>query len=88
MGWVNCFGSNDSQINPHMCAKFGRGPTVESKKGEYRQTHKGTLQLYIVECINSGNGHVIYDHLQAKNSCVSRAFCIECHHQDTSSNQN
>ena len=36
-----------------MCAKFGCGPTVVSKKGgvglyTYRQTDKGTLQLYIV----------------------------------------
>ena len=23
-----CLGSNDSQINPHMRAKYGRGPTV------------------------------------------------------------
>ena len=34
-----------------MCAKFGYGPTVVSKKkgGGYRQTDKGTLQLYIVD---------------------------------------
>ena len=39
-----------------MCAKFGRDPTVVSKRGgggRYRHTHiqtdKGTLQLYIVE---------------------------------------
>ena len=45
-------GSNDSQINPHRCAKFGRGPTVVG--GGYRQTDrhtdKGTLQFYIVDC--------------------------------------
>ena len=29
-----------------MCAKFGCGPTVVSKKGVYRQR---TLQLYIVD---------------------------------------
>ena len=34
-----------------MCAKFGCGPTVVSKKGvgTDRQTDKGTLQLYIVD---------------------------------------
>ena len=32
-----------------MCAKFGCGPTVVSKGGGYRQTDKGTLQLYIVD---------------------------------------
>ena len=31
-----------------MCAKFGCGPTVVSKKGGV-QTDKGILQLYIVE---------------------------------------
>ena len=34
-----------------MCAKFGCGPTVVSKKkgGTDRQTDKRTLQLYIVD---------------------------------------
>ena len=33
-----------------MCAKFGCSPTVMSKKKRgYRQTDKGTLQLYIVD---------------------------------------
>ena len=34
---------------------------------------------YVPQCINSGNGHVINVHLQAKNSCVSRVldtFCV------------
>ena len=34
---------------------------------------------YVPLCINRGNGHVINDHLQAKNSCVSRApdtYCV------------
>ena len=30
VGWVNCLGSNDSRINTHMLAKFGRGLTVVS----------------------------------------------------------
>ena len=34
-----------------MCAKFGCGPTVVSKKGGGVQTDKGTLQLYIVDYI-------------------------------------
>ena len=48
---------NESHIYPNMCAKFGRGPTVVSKKGVQTerqterqtdiQTDKGTLQLYI-----------------------------------------
>ena len=41
-----------SPIYPNMCAKFGLGPTVMSKKGgvqKDRQPHKGTLQLYIVD---------------------------------------
>ena len=45
-----------SPISTQMCAKFGCGPTVVSKKREggtdrhtYRQTDKGTLQLYIVD---------------------------------------
>ena len=32
-----------------MCANFGCGPTVVSKKVGYRQTDKWTLQLYIVD---------------------------------------
>ena len=32
-----------------MCATFGCGPTVVSKKGRYRQTHNVTLQLFIVD---------------------------------------
>ena len=34
---------------------------------------------YVPQCINRGNGHLINDHPQAKNSCVSRAldtFCV------------
>ena len=47
-----CLGPNDSQINPHMRAKFGRDPTGGSKKKRgYRQTHKGTLKLYIVDVL-------------------------------------
>ena len=51
-GLSNCLGSNNSQITPHMRAKFGSGPTVVSEKrgGVHsdRHTYKGTLQLYIV----------------------------------------
>ena len=51
-----------------------------------RETH-----VRVPQCINTSNGHVINDHLQAKNSCVSRALLTHFalrHHQDTSSNQN
>ena len=35
------------QIYPHMCAKFGRDPTVMLRKKEgLTDTHKGILQLY------------------------------------------
>ena len=43
---------NESNIYPNMCAKFGCGLTVVSKKRGIqtdRQTDKGTLQLYIVD---------------------------------------
>ena len=49
---------NKSHIYPNMCAKFGCGPTVVSKKKRGyrhtdrhtgRQTDKGMLQLYIVD---------------------------------------
>ena len=42
---------NKSHIYPNMCAKFGCGPTVVSKKRGVtdRQTDKGMLQLYIVD---------------------------------------
>ena len=50
LGGVNVLSSDHSQINSHMRAKFGRDPTVVSEergRGIDRQTHKGTLQLYI-----------------------------------------
>ena len=47
-------GESQSRIYLSMCAKFGCGPTVVSKKrGGYRQTDKGTLQLYTVDCFYS-----------------------------------
>ena len=51
---------NESHIYPNMCAKFGCGPTVVSKKkwGGYRQSDKGTLQLYIVDNCNYGNSNI------------------------------
>ena len=53
LGWGGsiCLGESLSRVYPNMCAKFGCGPTVASKKRgrAYRQTDKGTLQLYIVE---------------------------------------
>ena len=51
LGWVNFLGESQSRIYPNMCAKFGCGLTVVSKKGGggYRHTDKGTLQLYIVD---------------------------------------
>ena len=37
-------GESQSRIYPQMRAKFGRGPTVVSKKGgEYRHTHYDTF---------------------------------------------
>ena len=49
-GSIFVLGESQSRIYPNMCAKFGCGPTVVSKKkGGYRQTDKGTLQLYIVD---------------------------------------
>ena len=51
MGMSNCFGSNDSQINPHMRAKFGCSQTVVSKKWGGVQTdthaHKGTYSRLV-----------------------------------------
>ena len=40
-------GESQSRIYPNMCAKFSCSPTVVLKKGGYRHTDKGTLQLYI-----------------------------------------
>ena len=65
-------GSINSQINAHMRAKFSRGPTVVSKKrgGADRQidrhTHKGTLQLYIVDTIR-----LIHNFLERGSHCIS-----------------
>ena len=53
LGWGGSIflGESQSRIYPNMCAKFGCGPTVVSKKkgGTDRQTDKRTLQLYIVD---------------------------------------
>ena len=56
LGWGGSFflGESQSRIYPNMCAKFGCGPTVVSRRrwgggGGYRQTGEGTLQLYIVD---------------------------------------
>ena len=46
-----CLGSTQSHIYTNMCAKFGCGPTVVSKRGRghsHTHTYKGTLQLYNV----------------------------------------
>ena len=50
LGWAgsNVLAENESHICPNMCAKFGCGPTVVSKKGgggTDRQTKK-TAALY------------------------------------------
>ena len=57
LGWGGvgqiCLGSNDSRINPYMRAKFGYSQMILSKKWGVQtdrpHTHKGTLQLYIVD---------------------------------------
>ena len=42
VGWVNFLGESQSRIYPNMCAKFGCGPTVVSKKGGGVQTDRQT----------------------------------------------
>ena len=53
LGWGGSFflAESQSRIYSNICAKFGCGPTVVSKKGGGgdRHTDKGTLQLYIVD---------------------------------------
>ena len=54
LGWAGsiCLAENESHIYPNMCAIFGCGPTVMSKKrgGTERQTDRQRkLQLYIVD---------------------------------------
>ena len=50
VGWVKfCLAENESHIYPNMCAKFGCGPMVVSKKrGTDRQTdrQKDAAALY------------------------------------------
>ena len=52
---INFLGSNESHIYPNMCAKFGCGPTVVSRKKWGTDTHKGTPQLYIVDLYSALN---------------------------------
>ena len=49
LGWVIFLGESQCRIYSNICAKFGCGPTVVSKRGGDRHTDKGTLQLYIVD---------------------------------------
>ena len=43
VGWVNFLGESQSRIYPNMCATFGCGPMVVSKKGGTdRQTDSQT----------------------------------------------
>ena len=37
-----CLAENESHIYPNICAKFGCGSTVVSKRGGYRQTDRQT----------------------------------------------
>ena len=46
VGLVNFFGESQSRLHPHMRAKFGRGPTVVSKKGSLK---------FISRCALSGH---------------------------------
>ena len=60
LGWAGSIflAQNESRIYPNMCAKFGCGPTVVSKKkgGTDRQTDRQRfLQLYIVDYSDSKN---------------------------------
>ena len=78
LGWGGSLvlGESQSRIYPNMCAKFGCGPTVVSKKGVYRQTDKGTLQLYIVETSIASwavplSVFLLYDHFCISFSLVS-----------------
>ena len=78
MGWVNFFlAENESHIYPNMCAKFGCGPTVVSKKGGYRQTDrqtdrqtgKGKLQLYIVDVVRIQCSFHLHENLFIVEQC-------------------
>ena len=61
----NFFGSNDSQINPHMRAKFDCSQTVVAEKRGV-QTHRGTLQLALALAV--GVSGLSY-----------RLACIDCY---------
>ena len=71
-----CLGESQSRIYPNMCAKFGSGPTVVSKGGGggggYRQTDKGTPQLYIVDL----GKHVIQRTLVIMYFCSGKGVII------------
>ena len=61
LGWAGSIflAENESHINPNMCAKFGCGPTVVSKKGggTDRQTKK-TAALYSRCSVLNSTEHV------------------------------
>ena len=53
LGWAGSIflAQNESHIYPNMCAKFGCGPTVVSKKKKTADRQR-KLQLYIVDSNN------------------------------------
>ena len=51
LGWAGSIflAENESRIYPNICAKFGCGPTVVSKKRGVQTDRQRKLQLYIVD---------------------------------------
>ena len=79
--WVISLAENESHIHPNMCATFGCGPTVVSKKeGTDRLPDKWTLQLYIysrrVSVLPPCRSSHLYFTCKSNNEWASRVFLI------------
>ena len=63
MGWVNFLGESQSRIYPNMCATFGCGLMVVSKKkgGGYRQTdrQRDTAAIIVIYDYRIYSRHII-----------------------------
>ena len=77
-------GESQSHIYPNVCAKFGCGTTVVSKKRgvqTHTQTDKGTLQLYIVDRVHSTPSHFARTETAFIKLFILIILCVMFRHQ-------
>ncbi len=80
VGLVNFFGESQSRLYPHMRAKFGRGPTVVSKKGSLkfisrwlRLWHGGHVEKLSPSWTCERHAYIFK---RVRNICRNQVLCI------------